>query len=294
MFYLDRTIAIILPMRTKLIGMLVVALLAGCTQQGRQPYMSADRLGRGLVIVLSGVEGRSPLTVAIAKGLDQSGIDHGIEIYDWTSWLGPAYNQRAEKRNRRVAAKLARRVADYQADFPGRPVVLIGHSGGAAIAAWAAEAMPSGEKASGIIMLAPSLSPPYLLDFALSSLERGIINFYSERDRLFLAWGTTIHGTMDREHTSSAGHTGFDVPTAGGKPAGYERLFQIGWREKMSKTGHHGAHLTSSAAGFVAAYVAPFVRAGEWNQQLVDGVLTKAGSTTKHARTTKPAEESGN
>ncbi len=281
-------------MRTKLIGMLAVAMLAGCTQQGRQPYMSTERLGRGLIIVLSGVEGRSPLTTAIARGLDQGGIDHAIEIYGWTSWLGPAYNLRAEDRNRLVAAKIARRIADYRGDFPGRPVVLIGQSGGAAIAAWAAEAMRGGVKASGIIMLAPALSPPYLLDLALSNLERGIVSFHSERDRLFLAWGTTIHGTMDGEYTSSAGHTGFDVPTAGGKPAGYERLFQIGWREKMSKVGHHGTHLTSSAAGFVAAYVAPFVQTAAWNQQFVDEVLTKAGATTKPAGTTRQTEKSGN
>lgn len=274
--------------------MLAVAMLAGCTHHGRQPYMSAERLGRGLVIVLSGIEGRSPLTTAIAKGLDQGGIDHAIEIYDWTSSPWPLHNLRAEDHNRRAAAKIARRIADYRVDFPGRPVVLIGQSGGAAIAAWAAEAMPGGVKASGIIMLAPALSGPYLLDLALSNLERGIVSFHSERDRLFLAWGTTIYGTMDGEHTSSAGHTGFDVPTAGGKPAGYEKLFQIGWREKMSRAGHHGVHLTSSAAGFVAAYVAPFVLAAEWNQQLVDEVLTKAGAATKPAGTTGQTEKSGN
>ncbi len=279
-------------MRTSLIGMLAAALVAGCTHHAGQPYMSAERIGRGLVIVLPGIEGRSPLTAAIAKGLNQGGIDHAIEIYDWTSWLGPGYNLRAEERNRREAAKLARRIADYQADFPDRPVVLIGQSGGGAIAAWAAEAMPGGARASGIIMLAPALSPPYLLDLAMSNLERGIISFYSERDRLFLAWGTTIYGTMDGEHTSSAGHTGFDVPTAGGKPAGYERLFQIGWREKMSRTGHHGVHLTSSAVGFVAAYVAPFVLAANWNQQLVDEVLTKAGQATRHTGTTRQTERS--
>ncbi len=54
----------------------------------------------------------------------------------------------------------------------------------------------------------------------------------------------------------------------------------------------HGVHLTSSAAGFVTAYVAPFVRAAEWNQQFVDEVLTKAGQATRHTGTTRQTERS--
>jgi pimeloyl-ACP methyl ester carboxylesterase len=182
-------------------------------------------------------------------------------------------NLRAQARNHRKAEELAQRVARYQAAYPDRPVVLVGHSGGGAMAVWIAEAMPPGRQLDGIVLLAASLSPGYALDAALRNCRRGIVSFHSHKDWVFLGAGTIVSGTMDGQHTSSAGMVGFDVPGTEPLPAAYRKLFQIAWHAEMVRTGHAGGHLTSAARPFVARYVAPLVQTATWDPQAIDALL---------------------
>jgi pimeloyl-ACP methyl ester carboxylesterase len=250
---------------------LAAALLAGCGD--RQPYVTGERLDRGLVVVLTGIEGRSKLNNDIARGLDAGGVDWAIEVRDWTSSLGPLYTLKAASRNRAEARKLADRIIRYQWSHPGRPVVLVGQSGGAAIAAWTAEAMPYDQRIDGIVMIAGALSPAYQLDAALGNSRRGIANFYSARDWVLLGAGTTITGTMDGAHTSASGRVGFEQPTDPPRPRLYSKLFQVAWNPQMSQTGHIGLHLSSGAEQFVARYVAPLVVSEQWNSEVVSRVI---------------------
>ena len=245
-------------------------LLVGCGEA--QPYVSEARLRHGLVIVLPGIEGRSPWSQAICRGLDNGGVNWAIELHDWTTPGALLYNLRAEARNREKAEELADRIVRYSLSHPGRPVLLVGQSGGGAIAAWTVGAMPPDQKIDGVIMLATALSPGYILDSVLSRTRRGVVSFYSERDWM-LGAGTQIAGTMDGEHTASAGKTGFDVPSADNRPEAYRKLFQIPWKKEMADTGHLGGHLTSSARKFVATYVAPFVWMSLWDDWFVQRVL---------------------
>ncbi|MDY6914198.1 MAG: hypothetical protein SVT52_07075 [Planctomycetota bacterium] len=251
---------------------LCAAFFSGCIAS--QPYVSRERLQRGLVIVLPGIEGRSGFNEAICRGLNDGGVNWAIELYDWTFVLfGPLYNLRNEQGNREKAEWVADRIVRYQVSYPDRPVILVGQSGGGAIAAWVAEALPGGTGIDGIIMLAVSMSPNYMLDDALAKTRLGIISFYSSRDWFLLGLGTTISGTMDGEHTSSAGRIGFELPSEPRRAKTYEKLLEVPWFEKMAKTGHAGGHLTSGAGRFVRRYVAPFVRANRWDQQQVARVL---------------------
>jgi len=246
------------------------AMLGGCASQ---PYRTAQRLERGLVIVLPGIEGRGPLNEAICRGLDEGGVNWAIELYDWTSPLGPMYNLRAEGDNRRKAGELGARIARYRWRYPGRPVVLVGQSGGAAIAVWAAEALLPGQQIDGIIMLAASLSPRYRLEFAMANIRRGIVNFYSGRDWVLLGMGTMVAGTMDGRHSSSAEQVGFEAPAAGRADPCGGKLLQIAWEPEMTKAGNTGMHLTSGARRYVARYVAPLVLTEHWSEQLVQRML---------------------
>jgi len=248
-------------------------LLVGCAKP--QPFVSEDRLQRGLVIVLPGIEGRSGFNEAICRGLNDGGVNWAIELYDWTSKWGPLHSLRGESRNREKAFAIASRVIRYQDSHPGRPVVLVGQSGGGAMAAWAAEALPSGRSVDGVIMLSPALSPRYMLDWSLGNSRRGIVNFYSPRDWIFLGVGTVVYGTMDGRHSESAGRIGFKVPSAGGRPRCYRKLYQVAWQQKMAETGHSGLHLTSGGWRFVMTYVAPFVLAETWDDELVASVLNR-------------------
>ncbi len=277
------------------VALLASAALAGCAAE--QPYVTRARLERGLVVVLPGVEGRGPLNESIVEGLAAGGVQYAIELYDWTSALGPLYNLRAELRNRKEAGRLADRVVSYRDAYPGRPVLLVGQSGGGTVAVWTAEQLAWSGGIEGIVLIAPSLSPGYPLDRALSHSERGVVVFRSDRDWILL--GTAITGTMDGEHAVSAGRVGFDIPDEPQRMEDYDRLYQIAWDPAMSKTGYGGGHLSSSAGDFIATYVAPLVRARSWDRDLVSSLahgqlewpLRRPPAT--RPTTTQPARDDG-
>ncbi len=249
---------------------LTAAFLSGCA--GGQPYVTPQRLQQGLVIVLPGIEGRSTLNREICRGLDEGGINYAIELRDWTAfYYGPLLNLRASDRNHRQAREIADYVRRYRAACPKAPVYLVGQSGGAAIAVWAAEALGPSEPVDGIILLAASLSPHYNLSGALRSSKKGIISFYSHRDWLLL--GTNLVGTMDGEFASSAGRTGFEYPSATASPPSYRKLIQVGWNSDMASSGNTGGHLTSGATEYMAAYVAPFINTPVWTEAVKDAIL---------------------
>ncbi len=243
-----------------------------------QPYMTSERLDRGLVIVLPGVEGRSILNEHIVKGINEGGVKYAINLWDWTdSWFW-FVNLESQSRNRRKAQEIATYITRYHWAYPGRPVYIVGQSGGGAIAAWTAEQLKD-SPVDGIIMLAAALSPGYPLDKALTNSRNGIVNFYSGRDVVMLGIGTKIFRTMDGQHVYSAGMVGFDVP----KPNDplYGKLYQVPWNERMAEAGNHGLHLTSGASAFVAEYVSPLILQLNWNRQLVDKVAAGPEPTSK-------------
>ena len=153
-------------------------------------------------------------------------------------------------------------------------MVLVGQSGGAAVAIWAAERLPVGHRVDGIILLAAALSPGYPLDDALTKSRRGIVSFHSSRDRFFLGAGTTIYGTMDGKHGSAAGRVGFTEPADGPRAAVYGRkLFQVPWHEQVYRSGL-GGHLTSGSRDFVARHVGPLCQASVWSERTIQRVLS--------------------
>jgi hypothetical protein len=264
-----------------LAALLVVLLLGGCAAQDQQPYYTHARRANGLVIVLSGIEGRSPLNEAICRGLVRGGVDMAIENYEWAAPMGLVFNQRAKSRNLARARDLADHIVAQKLLYPRAPVYMVAQSGGSALAAWAAAEMPADLPIDGIIMINPSLSPGYDLGKALSVTRQGIINFYSPRDWLLLGIGTTLAGTMDGKHTSSAGRVGFEMHHSGVEGELYRKVYQIGWEPAMAETGHGGGHMSSAAEGFVAAYVSPFIGEPRWSKRLVGEVLRSMRNASK-------------
>jgi len=250
-----------------LIGWAAV-VATGCSHQ---PYVSEVRLERGLVVVLSGVEGRGPLNEAICAGLDAGGVDLAIENYPWAvpgMWW---YNLRASEHHYRQAEAVARRVAEYKVDYPGRPVFLVGQSGGGAIAVWAAERLPR-NTLEGVILLAAALSPTTDLQRTVAASRRGVVNFHSRGDWVILGLGTRMAGTMDGERSESAGMVGFALPAGSSAAEAYREVYQISWKPEMAGSGHLGGHLSSSARWFVRDFVAPLVLAPRWNPELIEEV----------------------
>ena len=252
-----------------------------------QPYVTPERLDKGLVVVLPGIEGRSYLNESIRNGIVAGGVDYAVEIYSWGSFLGPFYNLRATTRNHKKSEELAEKIKQYKKDYPGRPVFLVGQSGGGAIAAWTAEKLPPGEKVDGIIMINAALSREYDLDLALKHSNRGIVNFCSNQDWVFLKLGTTAFGTMDGPNSASAGKEGFIIPID--LPDSYDKLFQIVWTKEMLMHGHYGGHLSSSSEGFISQFVAPLIRAPFWDQAIIAKIQTQ-DSLKEYLQSHKPAK----
>jgi pimeloyl-ACP methyl ester carboxylesterase len=238
----------------------LLLVAAGCSIRDLQ---TPERMERGLVIILPGIEGRSRLNLNLARGLDEGGVKTGIEIFDWGSALpgGMLINLADYERNRRVAEKLKVRILRYRRRYPGRPIHLVGHSAGGGLALMATEALPRDVRLTSVILLAPAVSPKYDLHRALRRTRFGIFNHYSERDRAYLMLGTSLFGTVDRHYGPSAGAVGFERSAFSG-PDGEgsaSRLHQIRWRPRMRRYGHDGGHTGWTNRRFVSHYLAPLI-----------------------------------
>lgn len=250
------------PRGTALVLCAALVALTGCSAPG---YLrSRDRYKHGVVFVLPGIEGKSVWNRNIALGLDEGGVRSAIEVYDWTLGVPGAtvLNITSHDRNRREAARLARRIVEHRDRYPGSPVYLIGHSAGGGVAAFALEALPPGRQIDQAILLAPALSPEYNLTTALRRTRAGILNLYSELDVGFLLLGTTAVGTADRSHSASAGCVGFRVP--GGLSKAEQTLYtsklrQVEWNTRLRKYGASGTHMGWASREFAREYLAPII-----------------------------------
>jgi pimeloyl-ACP methyl ester carboxylesterase len=243
----------------------------GCSGPIQGPFMTNDRMDKGLAIILPGIEGRSFLNERLRDGLVAAGCSYSEPIWRWGNQIpliGMAQNQTDVLGNRRIARRLANWIAQYQDQHPGRPVYLVGHSGGAGIAVFAAEALGklSGKhKISGLVLLSPSVSASYDLTKALKVCELGIVNFYNESDVALLGLGTTFMGNVDGWHGASAGRVGFRQPDAKDskeKKGLYQRVYQV--RLTSGMAGLITAHSADTQIVFVRKYVAPWVLTVPW------------------------------
>jgi len=247
-------------LRTIVLAALSLAALGGCDE--RAISFSTHHADKGLVIVLPGIDGVALHNMGVADALAAGDVPAAVELWNWTSPLGPLFNQTAMEHNRQVAGQLARRIERYRSEHSDGAVFLIGHSGGTAIAAWAVEALdPSAGDVDGIVMLGSSLSPTYDLSAALSRCRRGIVNFYSAGDAGLLGAGTAMFGTMDRQSADGAGRIGFAMHRT--------TLVQVPWEAGMSKLGYNGDHFSCCAKKFIAAYVVPLLSSETWDQTVL-------------------------
>jgi alpha-beta hydrolase superfamily lysophospholipase len=200
----------------------------------------------------------------IARGLRDGGFPGAVVVCDWTTGWWPLflYHLRARRRNQLQAIAVARSVLSYQSAFPGRPVYFVAHSGGAALATWAMEALPIHSAVTGAVLLGAALSPTYSLGRALRSIEARLWNFWSPFDLFLLGAGTLLCGTMDGRHAVSAGCQGFSLPENANteERALYrDRLRQRRYHPRMVRQFHLGGHFGWANRVFVAEVVAPLL-----------------------------------
>ncbi len=227
-----------------------------------EEWLSPERADRGYTIVLPGVEGTSNRNISIARGLIDAGHPAAVEVRDWTTGYWPLwpYHLMALERNREQACQIATQIVEYQDHYPGRPVTLIGHSGGAAMAILALEAIPPERRITQVVLLAAAIAAAYDLSTALARTEQGIINFHSWGDVGYLVMGTLALGTIDRRHAVAAGASGFQAPaglTEERRQLYETRLQQVPYRLAMLRSFNTGGHFTPANRKFIADWVAP-------------------------------------
>jgi pimeloyl-ACP methyl ester carboxylesterase len=227
-------------------------------------YRRPERYEHGLAIVLPGIEAQSFLNHGIVWGLSSGGWRGAIEIDDWTTTvvLLFLYHLRSWKRNLRQAQRIADRIVAYQTRYPGRPVHLIGHSGGGALSVLILEALPADRRITSAILLGPALSSRYPLQTALARTDRGIWSFWSYLDCVFCGAGTLLLGTLDGKHQPSAGMIGFRQPRNLSKADCdvYQRLLhQVGYSPRMLAGLNFGGHFGCVNPAFVEDWVAPLL-----------------------------------
>jgi pimeloyl-ACP methyl ester carboxylesterase len=217
---------------------------------------------RGLVMVVGGVGGFDFLGSAAKSVLPRSGLDLEVQEFTWTHGTGQVLRDLQDYRYTQLKTQeLAEEVRSFRQAHAGRPVYLVGKSGGAGLVLGAAEQLPEGAL-ERIILLSPAVSRDYDLRPALRSARQEMVVFYSPLDLVVLGWGTKQFGTIDRYYESSAGLSGFLIPgnLSAEDARLYARLLQIRWHPHMIRQGNLGGHLGTSMPAFVAHQVAPWLR----------------------------------
>ncbi len=224
-----------------------------------------ERLDRGYTIVLPGIWGGQPIDYGIVLGLQDGDVPSAVELHDWTAGaLRLVYNLRAIDHNQGEARKIAAKIVAYQNRYPGRPVHLVGYSGGAGVAVLTLEALPPHCQVTDAILLAPTLASDYDLRPAISRTTRGIHNFYSPLDVPILMVLSTAFGTTEGRHTAAAGAIGFQTPSNSSSDdrKDYEKhVPQRSYNLGMLMDGHGGGHFGWANRTFIARHVAPLLAA---------------------------------
>lgn len=242
--------------------LLLLASSSGCSYFHN--LRTPDRLQNGYTIVLPGIESESFANSNVAQGLQDGGVTTAIEIHDWTT--GKIVNfldhLRDLEHNKLEAQKIADKIVRYQDRYPGKPVYLIGHSGGGGMTLLTLEALPPDRTVTGAILLAAAISPTYDLTTALEKTDAGIWNYYSPMDSTLLIAGTTVAGTIDGKHVPAAGAFGFEVPESS-SPASRklyrQKLHQVGHDYEMMASGNLGGHFGPTWHQFSEDYLAPIL-----------------------------------
>jgi len=253
-----------LGMRSAVVAAGLMALVAGCARpaaiESREPSH---------VVVCPGIAGADPFCQRLTAMIDGlPGVS--AQLWDWTvvEWTGDPSGLRNltdYSRNQRRARFLAEQIESWRASHPSADLSLLGVSGGAGIVIFAAGDLPETFVFEQVVLISGAVSPARDLTPIIRRTRRGLFNYYSRNDRLILADGTRINGTMDRQFCPSCGYCGLEKPS---DPDVAARLFQLKWRPEFLLLGNDGGHLGGLSAEFVRRFVLPL---------FADGVTPPAG-----------------
>lgn len=225
-------------------------------------YATEPEESRPLVILLDGIGGFDLIQKSADLGFGTVRQSHEVRRFYWSHGFGRWLRDLQDFRHFQAKTEeLAREVRTILAREPNRRIYLVAHSGGTGIAVGAAELLPP-DSLERLVLLSSALSPEHDLRDALRACRGGIVSYHSRYDYLFLHWGTSQFGTIDRHYQPSAGYMGFVVPEqlAPRDRKLYTRLIQVPWNPRMIWQGNFGNHLGPVQPTFLAGEVAQWLR----------------------------------
>lgn len=243
-------------------------IVAGCEDMLNAKYTTPEQKNHGMIFILPGIQGVDFHYTNIRDGLIGSGINCAIMIHPWgcqIPGINLLVNETDTQADREWGRKIAEDIVKYQMEYPARPVILLGQSGGAAVSVFAAESlskMPQAKPIDCLILLDGSISSNYDLTRALSVCKRGIVNFYNPDDVALLKYGTQLMGNLDGGHGNSAGRTGFD--------RSYSSLYQVRINKNMVDD-FADPHFADCSKAFTAHYISPWIIDRQWPPTYVYG-----------------------
>jgi pimeloyl-ACP methyl ester carboxylesterase len=216
----------------------------------------------GVVFVIGGIGGLDPLNFWVPLTLPRAGVPHEVRNFPWTHGKGRILRDLQDLRHLLgKGAELADAVRAVKAAEPDRPVYLLAHSAGTAVALAAAEQLPPGTL-ERIVLLSAAVSPDYDLRPALRATRGELVTFCSPWDLFFLSWGTSQFGTADRYYGASAGLKGFRFPPDLDEEGQrlYGRVVQLQWRPEQMLEFCGGLHHSPCMPHYLSSRIAPWLK----------------------------------
>ncbi|HEV8061820.1 MAG TPA: alpha/beta fold hydrolase, partial [Gemmataceae bacterium] len=131
----------------------------------------------GTVFQVGGVGGIGFMGITTHYALPKAGLPHEIRDFVWTHGKGHILQDLQDTRHCMMKAQeLADQIRKVKQEKPDRPVYILAHSGGSALALAAAEMLPE-RSIERIILLGAAVSPTYDLRPALRATNNGVISF---------------------------------------------------------------------------------------------------------------------
>jgi hypothetical protein len=226
----------------------------------------AARMEKGYIVYLDGAGGgtaKKNWSEGVKEGILQAGYTGGGEMYSWETGKGLKADQVASLEYKRPKALgAARHIEKYVADYPGRPIEILGFSAGTAIGIFALEALAPDTKINNIVLLGASISHDYDLTKALKHVDGKLYIFTTTHDKM-VGFFMKFTGTTDRkQHDAGADIHGFVLPPNASEETRElyaEKIVTIPWRESMTKYGDKGHHFDNIKMEFIRDYAAPLL-----------------------------------
>jgi hypothetical protein len=242
---------------------------------GAPPAAVDEGEASGLVLVADGIGGLDLCAAGMRHMVARRRPDVRVEPVAWCHGFGRWHRDLTDRRNVEAHAEaVAGRVRRFLEAGPGRPVALVGKSGGCGVVLGALERLGPGA-VEAAVLIAPAVSPGYDLGRALGAVRREMVVFWSPLDVFLLGAGTCAFGTIDGVRGPAAGLVGF---RAAGLDAGVAaRLRQERWGWRMASTGYLGGHVGSDSPWFLGRFVVPVAIGADGSEGEWAGVKRGAG-----------------